>query len=247
MHAAGHLSGLVSLDIHMGYLHLLTGKPDEAIERCAQGLRRLPDGERWARSYLQIITALGLFLQDKVDVSAVAARESLLMKHEVGDITGTAYCLEVLAFLSAAQQRHERTAWLLGAASTLWERTGKRPGGAAAMEQLHQQAESTARDGLGAKRAEKLFRDGAGRDLGTVVSLAARDTDKLPPVPRGRLTKREREVAALAGRGLTNGQIAGRLVISSRTVDSHIASIYGKLGISSRVELVNWLRRHPDS
>ena len=39
--AAGHRSGMVSLDIHLGYLYLLDGQPDQAIERCAQGLGRL--------------------------------------------------------------------------------------------------------------------------------------------------------------------------------------------------------------
>jgi non-specific serine/threonine protein kinase len=245
LHVVGHLSGLVSLDIHMGYLHLLAGRPDEAIERCAQGLRRLPGGERWARSYLQVITALGLFLRGEIEKSSVAARESLGMKHEVGDITGIGYCLEMLAILAAAQQRHERAAWLLGAADTLWERTGKRFGGTAAMEQLHEQAESAARDGLGVNRAERLFRDGARRELSVVVGLAARDANKLPPISQGRLTQREREIVALVREGLTNGQIARRLVISSRTVDSHVASIYGKLGISSRVQLVIWLGQAP--
>lgn len=59
LHAIDHVSGLVSLDIHLGYQHLLGGEPDRAIERCAQGLDRLGDsGERWARGYLQVITAL---------------------------------------------------------------------------------------------------------------------------------------------------------------------------------------------
>lgn len=58
---------------------------------------------------------------------------------------------------------------------------------------------------------------------------------------RGQLTKREQEIAALVGESLTNAQVARRLVISSRTVDAHIASIYGKLSISSRVQLVTWL------
>jgi len=35
LRAVGHLSGLVSLDIHLDYLHLLSGEPDLAIERCA--------------------------------------------------------------------------------------------------------------------------------------------------------------------------------------------------------------------
>ena len=103
LRAVGHLSGLVSLDIHLGYLHLLSGEPDLAIERCAQGLRRLDSGERWARSYLLVITALSLFLRGEAPASAVAARDSLQMKHEVGDLTGMAYCLETLAMLAAGQ------------------------------------------------------------------------------------------------------------------------------------------------
>jgi non-specific serine/threonine protein kinase len=243
--AVGHLSGLVSLDIHLGYLHLLTGQAGQAIDRCAQGLRRLDDGERWARSYLQVITALGLFLLGDVQASAAAARESLRLKDESGDITGTGYCLETLAILAAGQQRHERTAWLLGAADTLWERTGKRLGGTAAMEQLHQQAEATARQGLGIKAYERIFLDGAGRELPQIVNAATSDDDRLPPIQRKSLTRREREIAELVFDGLTNGQIAQRLVISHRTVDAHVASIYAKLGVSSRVQLVTWLAQQP--
>jgi non-specific serine/threonine protein kinase len=245
LRAVGHLSGLVSLDIHLGYLHLLSGEPDLAIERCAQGLRRLDGGERWARSYLLIITATSLFLRGEAEASGAAACDSLLMKEEIGDLTGMAYCLELLAMLAAGQGRFSRAAWLLGAADTLWERTGKRLGGTAAIEGLHQRAENTARGGLGDKRYERLFRDGAGRERGEIVGLAIGDADRLPAATSGRLTKREREVAALAGEGLTSSQIAGRLVISSRTVNTHIASIYAKLGISSRVQLVTWLAAGP--
>ena len=44
------------------------------------------------------------------------------------------------------------------------------------------------------------------------------------------------------GDGLSNRQIAERLVISKRTVDAHIEHIYGKLGLSSRVQLASGLR-----
>ena len=112
LQAIDHFSGLVSLDIHLGYLHLLSGELDAAIERCDQGLRRLgaADGqgqERWASGYLQIITALALFFQNKYTESAAAACASL-EKHELGDIVGAAYCLEALAMLSLRQQRCER-------------------------------------------------------------------------------------------------------------------------------------------
>ena len=51
------------------------------------------------------------------------------------------------------------------------------------------------------------------------------------------LTRREREVAALAARGLTNQQIADRLVLSVRTVGNHLHSAYAKLAVSGRDEL----------
>jgi len=51
------------------------------------------------------------------------------------------------------------------------------------------------------------------------------------------LTRREREVATLACQGLANTDIAQRLVISVRTVESHLYSAYGKLGVAGRAEL----------
>jgi DNA-binding CsgD family transcriptional regulator len=52
------------------------------------------------------------------------------------------------------------------------------------------------------------------------------------------LTSRERDVAALAVQGLSARAIAERLVISERTVETHIAHVYRKLEVASRVELV---------
>ena len=48
------------------------------------------------------------------------------------------------------------------------------------------------------------------------------------------LTAREREVLQLVTQGLTYAQMAEQLVISPRTVDTHLRSIYGKLGVTSR-------------
>jgi DNA-binding CsgD family transcriptional regulator len=57
------------------------------------------------------------------------------------------------------------------------------------------------------------------------------------------LTAREREVASLAARGLTNREIADNLYLSPRTVENHLQRIYDKLGVSSRDELNAALRR----
>ena len=52
-----------------------------------------------------------------------------------------------------------------------------------------------------------------------------------------RLTPREREVAALAAAGASSREIAANLVLSVRTVQNHLQSAYGKLGVTSREEL----------
>lgn len=57
------------------------------------------------------------------------------------------------------------------------------------------------------------------------------------------LTPRERQVAALAADGHTDSGIAGRLYISTRTVQTHLAHIYAKLGINSRTDLASRLGR----
>jgi DNA-binding CsgD family transcriptional regulator/tetratricopeptide (TPR) repeat protein len=59
-----------------------------------------------------------------------------------------------------------------------------------------------------------------------------RFTDELTP-----LTRREREIATLAAEGASSKDIAAKLFLSTRTVDNHLQSVYGKLGISGRHEL----------
>lgn len=67
---------------------------------------------------------------------------------------------------------------------------------------------------------------------------------RTPPMRRGDtvpLTPRERETALLAAEGLASKEIAGRLSVSVRTVDTHLARVYVKLGISGRSELAEAL------
>ena len=59
------------------------------------------------------------------------------------------------------------------------------------------------------------------------------------------LTQREREIAVLAAQGLTSKAIGERLFVASRTVDNHLARIYGKVGVTSRTELAEALTDMP--
>ena len=74
------------------------------------------------------------------------------------------------------------------------------------MEELHQQTVKAAQDALGEDCYAALFRDGAGRRLDLVVTLAVTDADELPATPgcqrpAALLTGRERQIAPLVGEG----------------------------------------------
>jgi DNA-binding CsgD family transcriptional regulator len=63
----------------------------------------------------------------------------------------------------------------------------------------------------------------------------------VPPRLRARgITAREAEVLGLVAEGLTNAQVAERLFLSIRTVDTHVASLLAKTGVPSRTRLRTW-------
>jgi DNA-binding CsgD family transcriptional regulator len=92
---------------------------------------------------------------------------------------------------------------------------------------------------LSAQRYARLAR----RLLGQ-LGARPRASGRRPPsgeVGRTRLSPRELEVARLVAEDLTNAEIAERLIVSPRTVTTHLDNIYGRLGISSRAALVRYL------
>jgi DNA-binding NarL/FixJ family response regulator len=77
--------------------------------------------------------------------------------------------------------------------------------------------------------------------LGSLLwQLTSRVNESVDPERRkmATLTEREREVITLIAQGLKNKQIAERLFISQTTVTHHLSSIYAKLGVTDRLELV---------
>jgi DNA-binding NarL/FixJ family response regulator len=71
-----------------------------------------------------------------------------------------------------------------------------------------------------------------------IAEFAARRDPREPPAPLAELTEREREILALVARGLTNAEIAGRLVISPLTAKTHVSRILRKLACRDRSQLV---------
>ena len=79
-----------------------------------------------------------------------------------------------------------------------------------------------------------------------LLDAAALLRDELQAAAPGDLSAREHEVGALIARGYSNRQIARELVISERTVDSHVSNILRKLSLGSRAQIAAWLvRRQP--
>jgi NarL family two-component system response regulator LiaR len=94
--------------------------------------------------------------------------------------------------------------------------------------------------------AEAIRSAHAGRaTLSPEAAQALVATTNQPPAPGLDLTERELEVLALMVEGLNNTQIAGRLIVSSSTIKSHVSNILSKLGVASRTEAVTLaLRNH---
>ena len=55
------------------------------------------------------------------------------------------------------------------------------------------------------------------------------------------LSSREEEIAALVGQGLTNREIAARLIISERTAQNHVQHILTKMGFTNRAQIAAWV------
>ena len=114
-------------------------------------------------------------------------------------------------------------------AGTAWLAAGER---AAAVDELER-----ARTEFAACGARRLDDAAAGRlrSLGRAVARGGR-----PPGARREqtaLSRREREIAELVCRGMTNRAIAGQLFISEKTVEGHVARVFAKLGVARRAAI----------
>jgi DNA-binding CsgD family transcriptional regulator/nucleoside-triphosphatase THEP1 len=105
-----------------------------------------------------------------------------------------------------------------------------------ARECVHELAEEIADESLRA-----IFLAGVARELPAARPLTPRRAAKQQ---FGGLTEREREVATLIVRGSSNRQIAERLVLSERTVESHVRNILDRLELSSRTQIAVWGQAH---
>lgn len=174
-----------------------------------------------------------------------AAREALNLRRRVSAKFLMAFAFEILSWVSERQARHVRAATLSGAAAAMWRTVGTLPDYFHPVGVVHQQHISMVRAAMSDDRYNTAFQRGhdlseeAAVDyvLETVISTSEQrqasreDSD---------LTLRERQIAKLVSEGLTNKEIAARLVIAPRTAEGHVQRILAKLGFSSRAQIAAW-------
>ena len=135
-----------------------------------------------------------------------------------------------LALADACGARHERALTLVALAD-LCRARGDLPAARAHLDEVRSLATSM----------------GAALTLARVDALAARLASARPSpagaLPAG-LTAREAEVLRLLAAGLANAEIADRLSLSPRTVNAHLTTIYGKLGVGSRGAAIRFALDH---
>ena len=173
-------------------------------------------------------------------------REAIVLKRELGDRMGIAVGLDSLGRVAIAEGRGERAAVLLGAAESIWDAVGmSETGNPFAFAPSRSDGLQQARKLLGKQRFRELFRRGSQLSLDEAVpfALEAKRRGSTPPAPVGPspLTRREMEVADLVAEGLSNPEIAARLVISVRTAQGHVENILRKLGFNSRSLIAAWV------
>jgi predicted ATPase/DNA-binding CsgD family transcriptional regulator len=175
-------------------------------------------------------------------------RQGLRLAERYGDKSLLAHSLECLSGLASALGRRERALRLGSAAAALRESVGAPL--SPAWQVLVQSWLEASRATLDAERARAAWQAGQAMTLEEAIAYAQVATE--PPsgseshraARADPLTAREKEVAALIAQGLSNRQIAERLVITERTVAAHVEHILDKLAFTSRTQIGIWAAEH---
>ncbi|SES34424.1 regulatory protein, luxR family [Streptomyces sp. yr375] len=260
--ASGDGLGIGVVHYEAALLRAVFGDTDGALELCATGLAYLEGrGERQLYASTMATRGVILMLTGRDAAGEECLRRSLEAASEIGEVLVAALACLGLAWHAARRERYVRACWLLGYAENA-RRLGGDP--MALLPRLVEEQEAVqraVRAALGREGVERWRETGARMSGQEVLEAVRADTEApggaarpaspalvarvVPPAPRAAseprsldvLTRREREVAGLVARGLSNREIAERLVISKRTVDAHVEHILAKLRITSRTQI----------
>jgi non-specific serine/threonine protein kinase len=253
---AGELTGISRALTGLARVAHQTGDYGHARVLFERGVaKRREFGE--PRGLVETLVSQGQLLLDTGDFLQAHAllEESITTSYERGDRQGIILALEAFASLAALTNQPEQAFRLVGAAKQLRARHNfpLAPTGRAQLKRRLEVLQKTVSE----HTASELKSAGRVLSLEDAVALAhttgagearyrsdrARGVSK----PTRVLTAREHQVALLVGQGLTNRQIAERLVITERTAGAHIEHILRKLGYETRTQIGVWAAAHANS
>jgi non-specific serine/threonine protein kinase len=242
---AGDQLGTALAVAQAGFIHLCSGEPRMAADlytRCGHVAER--SGNVWYQTYAQWATGVATWMLGDPCGAGAPLRAALSTMRRTDDPIGVALCLDALAWIAASRHETARSLTLLAAADKAWAAIpAPLP---SALDVHHEEALRVARKALSAAEYRTAFAQGSAMDQAEAIAFALEESAR----PRqeasqagadpGQLTRREQEVAALVAQGMSNSQIAASLVISVRTVETHVQHIMDKLGCSTRAQIAAW-------
>jgi predicted ATPase/DNA-binding CsgD family transcriptional regulator len=252
--ALGDKRGAASLLYGLGLITVAQGRFNTAqplFEESLLALRQLDD-KRSVTMCLAGLADIALSRDDPATACSLT-QEALEILREVGDRWFAAFSLDGLAAAVAVEGQAERAAQFFGAAAAMRQTIGAAlPAARQATRDRYLPLIQTRLDDAALTAA---WVEGQKLTLEQIIILQK----QIPPTPSpseiqptpspsrpaqllpAGLTARELDVLRLVAQGLTDAQVAEELVISPRTVHSHLASIYNKLGVSSRTAAVRYV------
>ncbi|MFC9975942.1 ATP-binding protein [Spirillospora sp. NPDC127200] len=230
---------------HLSSVLLLQSKNDQALELAELTVRSgEATGEQWNHSFALYARGAALWWLGEHTEAVRDLLACLEIKERLGDQLGITLALDLLTPAPVVRGEYEQAAMLLGATERMWRALGASLQYGPHYMKRRAMSEKAVRKRMTPERFDAAKRRGTEMTIAQAIGLARGEAP--PPIPehaREPLNVRERQVATLVGEGLSNREIADRLVLAKRTVDSHVAHILAKLGISSRAEIAAWSRR----
>ncbi|MBT2266079.1 protein kinase [Rhodococcus erythropolis] len=226
---------------------MLDGNPTHADD-CYEEVLSITDshGEFAYRSYTLWSMGVAQWRRGNPSKATSFLDQSLRVMRDIDDPVGVAYCLEALAWIAGSEGNPRRASVLMGSAQSLGRAVGIPPVFIPNLLGYHEECTSIVRQALGDPRYEAAQKEGCALQLDAAISYAlgekvAHTVSTSSASASGKLTKREIEVGELVSQGLTNKEIATRLVIAQRTAQGHVENILTKLGFTSRAQIAAWM------
>lgn len=192
----------------------------------------------WHQMGARTVRAHIALAQGDLDQAERDAHEAVVIAARTHGYLRVADALECLVRLAADVGTHSYGARLLGASAAIRERMGHAR--FALYQEGYDSAVAAIREGLGQNAFEASWDEGAALSTEEAIAYAQRGRGerKRPSSGWKSLTPMENDVVRLVREGLGNKEIGARLFISPRTVQTHLTHVYSKLGLTSRVQLV---------